>query len=242
MEEWEGPGQKGSSNKTATRDSNASMAKHTGKEETAESRRVCECWDHCGALGCCFCVGRCRKAGWAQQDRGSHARNGVESYQDGRAARSWRQSHGLGLSRHNQVQIPTSKRWDGRVDGQLWPWQDAHFSVLLVWTNWTIHDVRVDHTCVNRAGAGRDTLCSTQMLLAQPVMEKNSSGSRRFHPSSGKKKHRLTKSCHPGSVASFSFTGNSVCPWEWAIYKAELDFIIWSGAPGARLKSCKGRR
>lgn len=61
MEEWEGPGQKGCSDKTATRDSKVSMAKHTGKEETAEKRRVCECWDHCGALGCCFCVGKAQK-------------------------------------------------------------------------------------------------------------------------------------------------------------------------------------
>ena len=51
MEEWEGPGQKGCSNKTATRDSNVSMAKRTGKEETAENRRVCECWDHWRAPG-----------------------------------------------------------------------------------------------------------------------------------------------------------------------------------------------
>ncbi|KAI4539114.1 hypothetical protein MG293_010506 [Ovis ammon polii] len=40
MEEWEGPGQNGWSNKTATRDSNVSMAKRTGKVETAENRRV----------------------------------------------------------------------------------------------------------------------------------------------------------------------------------------------------------
>jgi len=51
MEEWEGPGQKGCSNKTATRDSSVSMAKRTGKEETAENRRVCECWDHWRAPG-----------------------------------------------------------------------------------------------------------------------------------------------------------------------------------------------
>ena len=61
IEEWEGPGQKGSSNKTATRDSKVSMAKHTGKEETAEKRRVCECWHHSGALGCCLRVGKVQK-------------------------------------------------------------------------------------------------------------------------------------------------------------------------------------
>lgn len=46
------------------RDSNVSMAKHTGKVETAENRRVCECWDHWRALGYLVSAWRrCRKAG-----------------------------------------------------------------------------------------------------------------------------------------------------------------------------------
>lgn len=106
----------------------------------------------------------------------------------------------------------------------------------------TIHDVWVDHVCVDRARAGRDTLCSTRMLLAQPARKRTPVAQENFIPVVGKRNTNPQGHETLGLLLPSRSQGTvSACGSEPPT-RQRLDFIIRSGASGARLRSCKGRR